>query len=152
MKPLLILLVFLTAGSFSLCGQVAGGNVKYVGSSTQGVITVIADGFGKKKPEAFDNAVRTTFRQLLTRGIAGSFQYKPLLGNKPTEVMVKRKAFFDAFFADKAYNSFLIDQGAGKFSRKTKKKIPNLTVRLDINVSSFRAYLEEQGLVRKFGF
>jgi hypothetical protein len=135
-----------------LSGQEANGNVKYIGSYSKGVITVIADGYGKKKPAAFDNAIQTTFRQLLTRGIADSFQYKPMLGDKPNEVMLKRKACFDAFFAEKAYSSFLINQGAGKFSRKTKKKNANLTVRLEINVSSFRAYLEEQGVVRKFGF
>jgi hypothetical protein len=152
MKPLLTLLLFLTAGSFSLMGQMAGGNVKYLGSSSEGVITVTAEGYGKKKPIAFDNAVRTAFRQLLTRGIAGSFQYKPMLGSKPNAVMAKHQAFFDAFFSDKTYTSFLVAQGAGRFSRKTKKQIPNLTVRLEINVSSLRGYLEEQDVVRKFGF
>jgi hypothetical protein len=112
----------------------------------------MADGFGKKKPEAFDNAVSTSFRQLLTRGIAGSFQYKPLLGSKPHAVMAKHKAFFNAFFADKTYTSFLVAQRAGRFSRKTKKKNANLTVQLEVNVSSLHAYLEEQGVVRKFGF
>ncbi len=140
------------AGSFSLMGQVAGGNVKYLGSYSEGVITVTADGFGEKKPEAFEHAVSTTFRQLLTRGIAGSFQYKPMLGSKPNAVMAKHQAFFDSFFAEKTYTSFLIAQEASRFSRKTKKRIPNLTVRLEVNVSSLRAYLEEQGVVRKFGF
>lgn len=152
MKLLLIFLLFLTAGSSTISGQVPGGNVKYLGSSSEGVMTVTAAGYGKKKPEAFDDAVRATLLQLFTRGIAGSFQYKPMLGSKSSEVMAAHREFFDSFFAGKAYSSFLVAQEAGRFSRKTKKKLPNLTVRLQINVSSLRAYLEEQGVVRKFGF
>lgn len=138
--------------SLSLISQPEMGAVKYLDAPAKGTITVSADGYGKKKTIAFENATQTAFRQLLTRGIPGSFQYKPLLGDQPTKTMADHEAFFSTFFASAGYESFVTSRKVSDFSRRAKKTNPNLTVLLEINVSGLRDYLTENGVLRKFGF
>ena len=145
----LFLLLFCVSSLFS---QSETGAVKYLNAPSKGTITVAADGHGKKKTIAFENATQTAFRQLLTRGIPGSFQYKPLLGDHPTKVMADHEAFFSTFFSSAGYEPFIVSRRAGSFSRRAKKTNPNLIVSLEINVSGLRDYLTEIGVLRKFGF
>lgn len=146
---LVVLLFFCTSSLFS---QPETGAVKYLNAPAKGTITVEAGGLGKKKAIAFENATQTAFMQLLTRGIPGSFQYKPLLGNQPTKIIADHEAFFSTFFSNAGYETFILSRKAGNFSRRAKKTNPNLIVRLEINVSGLREYLTEKGVLRKFGF
>jgi len=145
---LLSLLLFSVSSLFC---QSKTGAVKYIDSPSQGTITVAVDGYGKKKTIAFENATQTAFNQLLTHGIPGSFQYKPLLGDQPTKVMGDHEAFFSTFFSNAGYEPFIISHSAGGFSRRAKKTNPNLLLRVEINVSGLRDYLTEKGVLRKFG-
>ncbi|SEP98128.1 hypothetical protein [Neolewinella agarilytica] len=146
-------LIFVTCLCFGaiVCAQSSTGEVRYVSSPEKGIIVLEANGYGKKKAVAFEDATVKSFKVLLKSGIPGSSQYLPLLGANAHQVYAGKTDFFEQFFADKTYLEFLVDQRRGNFSRRARKTDPNVKVRLAINVPSLRRYLEGAGALRKFG-
>jgi hypothetical protein len=146
-----LLLINIFCVGFCLHGQSDSGEVRYVSSPQKGIIVLDASGYGKKKQVAFEDATIKAFKVLLKSGIPGSSQYLPLLGGNANQVYQGRRAYFDQFFAGKTYLQFLVDQRRGDFRRRARKTDPNVKVRLAINIPALRRYLEEAGVLRKFG-
>lgn len=147
-------LLIISVWSLGLClnAQTETGEVRYVSSPQKGILVLDASGHGKKKTVAFDDATEKAFKVILKNGIPGSSQYLPLLGGNAFQVYQDKAAFFEQFFAEKTYLQFLVEQRRGDFKRRARKTDPNVRVRLAVNVTALRRYLEEAGVLRKFGF
>lgn len=148
-QTLLLFLIFLSTTVFA---QAPTGEARYVASPEEGILVLVADGYGKKKTIAFADATQRAFKVLLESGLPGSFQYQPLLGAGPQRVMADNAAFFTNFYEAETYLQFVVGQRRGDFSRRARKTDPNVSVRLGINVPALRRYLEQAGVLRKFGF
>lgn len=126
------------------------GETTYAGPSEKGTLLVNAQGYGSSKNTALENASRNAFKNLLFKGIPGSYQYLPLLGEKALQVQAQKEAFFKDFFVSKTYEQFILNKEVGKF-RSSGKGQANLLAKLHINASALRSYLEQKQVIRKFG-
>lgn len=147
-----LILPCLLAVATNCFAQSSIGEARYVSSPEQGILVVDASGYGKKKTEAFKDAMQRAFKVLLESGLPGSFQYQPVLGASPGRVIAENSAFFADFYQTETYLQFVVDQRRGEFSRRARKTDPNVRVQLGINVPALRRYLEQAGVLRKFGF
>lgn len=151
MKQILLLLSILLFTTICFA-QSPTGEARYVSSPEEGVLIVMADGYGKKKTVAFSDATKRAFKVLLESGLPGSFQYQPLLGASPQQVIADKASFFRNFYEAETYMQFVVGQRRGDFKRRARKTDPNVSVQLGINVAALRRYLEQAGVLRKFGF
>jgi len=128
------------------------GPVKYTGSSEKGTITVESTGFGEKKPESDANAVATALYILLFRGVPGSAYDLPMI---PDEKEKKDHAVVKALLQG-GYGTFIISDVL-RYTEKRKKKADGakgiLTIHtITFNCEALRRYLEENAVIRKFGY
>ncbi|HEY4334533.1 MAG TPA: hypothetical protein VGM89_01510 [Puia sp.] len=145
------LLLVMLVMSTRLSAQEYGGNVRYSGWSTVGVITVVSDGFGKNIKESNSDALAGAFYTLLFRGLPGSAYELPMVPheeekkNDPTVVALLKGG----------YGSFVMDdrlQGRSKTTKKADGVSGIATTHLvTINCAALRRYLEEKVVIRKFG-
>lgn len=121
-------------------------------SGRDGTITMRATGTGLNRNEAIEDAERKAFRVLLFRGLPGSDQPIALIGSDESAEMTKHKAYFDQFYSEKRYRTFLMSSipvtswaryGCGRRS---------ISVDLKINLNALRRDLEQFDLIRKFGY
>jgi hypothetical protein len=137
--------------SMTLLAQDYGGYVKYSGSSTPGVITVISNGFGKNIRTSTGNALAGAFYTLLFKGLPGSANELPMV---PNEEEKKTDSTIVALL-NGGYNAFVMEDITQNQVKTTKKQDGvtgvSTTHLITINCTSLRRYLEEKSVVRKFG-
>ncbi len=125
--------------------------VKFESSPGPGMITVVSTGFAKKKPESSADAVQNAFHALLYVGIPGSQYELPFLSGEsasPDNAIIKElsmKGYSDFITG----NKLIAEENATKKDEGVKGKMT--THRITINCDGLRRYLEEKGLIRKFG-
>lgn len=135
----------------ALLAQDYGGYVKYSGSSTPGVITVVSNGFGKNSRESSANALAGALYTLLFKGLPGSACELPMV---PHEEEKKNDPAVVALL-NGGYNAFVMED-ITQSQVKTNKKQDGVTGistthLITINCTSLRRYLEEKSVIRKFG-
>ncbi|WP_154859429.1 hypothetical protein [Cyclobacterium xiamenense] len=126
------------------------GEVNFLSKESQAVFLVKSMGYGKNRVEAVANAEKNAFRVLLFRGLPGSDVPLPLVENEAHTRSV-HATYLRHFFAGNRYRSFLM---SSKESSKLTK-IPGgkrIAVDLKINHHSLRRDLEENQVIRKFGY
>jgi len=137
MKFITILLLLTTTG-FLVSAQSSkeySGYVKYEGASAEGTVTVVSTGFGKNRVVSSEDALKQAFNTLLFQGIAGSQYELPMVGPE------KKKDPAIRDLLEKEYRSFVIENNLQQEDKKTRT----------INCEALKRYLENKGVVRKFG-
>jgi hypothetical protein len=151
MKPILfILLVILELQSCSSKMPIYTSEVTYLHKKEQGTITVKSTGYGKSHSEAIIDAQINTFKVILFKGLPGTELNIPLIENEKTATS-EHPEYFQKFFDYNYYQSFIMlsTESSNLIKTKQGKKI---TVDLVINIKSLRIDLEQNQLIRKFGF
>lgn len=123
--------------------------VNYI-SSIDGTVTlrVIGDGSNQK---ALESAEKKAFDVLLFRGVPGSPERLAMVGSNEIDEKAKNSAYFDRFFTEKRYKSFVmaaIPTSAAYKESGAKKSAFDIKV----NTAALRTDLEQNNIIRKFGY
>lgn len=128
--------------------------VKNNSSTEEGTIRIQSTGLGNNLPEAYNNAVENAFSALLFKGVPESIQSTPLI---PDEMKAKSQYpnILACFKDKKCYTQFLTSATKdGNKERVRGSGLLNYEVKSDvtINVRALRTYLEQNNVIRKFGY
>jgi len=124
--------------------------VNVVSEDKHKIIEVRSIGFGDSKESAFYDSEKKAFEILFFRGIPNTSVETPLIGSNESELMNKHSKYFESFFKNR-YKSFIMSISESSPSQKNKGVI-SVVSDIKINILSLKKDLEENGLVRKFGF
>lgn len=121
-------------------------------SGKEGTITMRAIGIGSNQEEAIVDAEKNAFDVILFRGLPESEQKIALLGTNETEEKEKNKDYFNKFYNDKRYKTFVMSSIPTSSLIKYKGGEKSIAIDIKINLVALRKDLEQNNLIRKFGF
>ena len=116
----------------------------------QGTIAVKSTGYGKTQNDAVTDAQKNAFKVILFKGIPGTELNVPLIENE-NEAKSNHDSYFNKLFDQGFYKTFMMSstESSNLIQIKGGKKI---TVDIKINYNSLRKDLEQNQVIRKFGY
>lgn len=124
--------------------------VSFVSKTDEGTVTLRSTGIGKNLLDARENSEINAFKIILIRGIPSSEISSPLLEDE-TKIDTKAAQVLDDFFKLKKFKTFLLSTSEGINIRKEKHKVlADFT--LKVNINSLRRFLEQNNVIRRFGY
>lgn len=126
------------------------GEVNFLYKEAQGTIAVKSAGYGKNQTDAVMDAQKNAFKVLIFKGIPGTELNLPLIENE-NEAKVKHSEYFKKFF-DQAYYKVFIMSSTESSNLIKMKGVKKIMVDVKINYNSLRKDLEQNQLIRKFGY
>jgi len=125
-------------------------DVNFINREQSGTILVKSTGNGKNLNSAVYDAQINAFMVILFKGLPGTELNLPLIENE-TEARSKNKDYFDKFFNQGRFQNFMM---ASTISSDLIKSRENKTISVDIkiNYNSLRKDLEQNNIIRKFGY
>jgi hypothetical protein len=150
LKSILGIIVILGLYSCSPKLQPYSAEVNFLSKEAQGTIAVKSTGYGKNQTEAVEDAQKNAFKVLLFKGLPGTELNIPLIENE-NDAKSKNSEYFNKFFEQGNYKTFMMSstESSNLIKMKGTKKI---TVDVKINYNSLRKDLEQNQLIRKFGY
>jgi hypothetical protein len=130
--------------------QPYSAQVTFLNKDETGTITVNSKGFGKDQNSAILNAQSNAFNIIFFKGIPGTDLNVPLIENE-NDAKTKYPEYFNKFFDQGNYQSFLMSSTLSEDPAKSKGGV-YCSVDLKINYNSLRKDLEQNNIIRKFGF
>lgn len=144
--------ILLILGLYSCSPKIQpySGEVNFLYKEAQGTICLKSIGYGNSRSNAVIDAQKNAFRIVLYRGIPGTELNMPLIENE-NDAKSKNSDYLKRFFDDGNYKSFMMSstESSNLMSVKGGKKI---SVDIKINYNSLRKDLEQNQLIRKFGY
>lgn len=136
---------------YSNISVVLGQNKVNLVSSDKETITLRVTTYASKVRKAIESAEVEAIKAVLFRGVPGSQQKTPLAGANEAAFYKKYPDYFQSFFNEKRYCSFVISSiPQTEFAKDiTKKKC--ITMDIKVNLNALRIDLEQQSIIRKFG-
>jgi hypothetical protein len=127
--------------------QPYSGEVNFLSKEAIGTITVKSIGNGKNQNDAIMDAEKNAFYVILFKGIPGTDLNVPLIENED-EVKSKHASYLKYLFDDTNYKSYIMSSSNLIKIKKNKK----ISLNIKINYNSLRKNLEQNQVVRKFGY
>ena len=124
--------------------------VKFLYKDAPGTIGVNSTGFGKDLNGAITDAQLNAFNIILFKGIPGTELNVPLIDNED-DAKAKNSEYFRWLFDQGHYSNFLMVSNLSTDPSKTDDGY-YVYVDLKINYNSLRKDLEQNNVIRKFGF
>ncbi len=121
-------------------------------SGSDGTITMRAIGIGANQEDAIIDAEKNAFNVLFFRGLPESEQKIALIGTNEAEEKGKHKDYFDIFYKDKRYKTFVMSSIPTSDLIKHKGGKKSISVDVKINLVALRKDLEQFNVIRKFGY
>jgi hypothetical protein len=121
-------------------------------SGNSGTITMRAIGNGQKEQDGISDAERNAFNVILFRGLPESEQKTALVGTNEAEELAKNKSYFDKFYSQMRYKTFVMSSIPVSSLSKQNGISKSLAVDIKINLVALRKDLEQNNIIRKFGF
>ncbi len=118
--------------------------------STDKSVTLRSIGYGKKAAAAANNAEISAVETILFAGAPGSRFASPLIQEDKATIENKYRKFFTAFY-DHAYKDYVETSVVVTAFGKNDLKQKCITMDVCIRVTQLRAFLENNGIIRKFG-
>lgn len=125
--------------------------VNYI-SSNDGTVTVRAVGIGLTTESAIENAEVNVFNVLFFRGLPESEQKTALIGTNETEEMASHKEYFNTFYKGKRYKTFIMSSIPTTNLVRHKGGEKSISVDVKVNLVALKNDLEQNNIIRKFGF
>ncbi|MDX6188396.1 hypothetical protein SGQ83_03465 [Flavobacterium sp. Fl-318] len=147
-----LVLLILISFTYS-CSQkiLPTSEVNYV-SGNAGTITMRTIGNGSNEMEAISEAEKNAINVLLFRGLPESEQKSALVGTHESEEIEKHKTYFEKFYTQKRYKTFFMSSIPVSDFAKQKGGAKSLTLDVKVNLAALRTDLEQNNIIRKFGF
>lgn len=145
---LLIVILFLSS-----CGAKVPMTAEVTYKSyTNEIMNLDVIGYGSSKGDALENAQKTAMDIVLFRGIPNSNLNRPLVGTNESDIKTKNKIYFDAFYNQKRFLSFITYSVNNIPVQKLENNKKGVVATIKINIMSLRKDLEENSIIRKFGY
>ena len=119
---------------------------------SDGTITARAIGVGSTQDDAINDAEKNTFDVILFRGLPNSDQKTALIGTDESEEKVRHKEYFKQFYLERRYKTFLMSSVPTSSLVEYEGGEKSIGVDIKINLISLRKDLEQNDIIRKFGF
>lgn len=147
-KFLFVIIIGLQSCSPKL--QPYSAEVNFIYKEATGTIAVKSTGYGNNQTDAVSDAQKNAFIVILFKGLPGTELNIPLVENE-NEARSKHSDYFNKFFDEGYYKKFMMS--STESSKLIKMKgLNKITVDVKINYNSLRKDLEQNQLIRKFGF
>ena len=126
------------------------GEVNFISKDEQGTILLKSTGYGNNQKEAVEDAKKNAFNVILFRGIPGTELNIPLIEN---EIDAKSKCnnYFQKFFNERYYSTFMMSATESSILMRISG-LKRIKVDIKINYNSLRKDLEQNQVIRKFGY
>ncbi len=153
----LILAVLFILGLYScspkITNQPYSGEVNFLYKEAQGTIAVKSTGYGKSQLEAVTDAQKNAFKVLLFKGLPGTELNVPLIDNE-NEATSKHSTYLNKLFDEGYYKTFMMSstESSNLIKMEGTKGTKKISVDVKINYNSLRKDLEQNQLIRKFGY
>lgn len=147
-KFLFVIIIGLQSCSPKL--QPYSAEVNFIYKEATGTIAVKSTGYGNNQTDAVSDAQKNAFKVILFKGLPGTELNVPLIENE-NEAKSKYSDYFKKFFDDEHYKTFMMSSTESSNLIKMKG-LNKITVDVKINYNSLRKDLEQNQLIRKFGF
>ena len=117
-----------------------------------GLITIRANEYGDKVDDAIAKAKILAIKTILFRGLPTSNQLRtPMIGVDEVKIMKSNSKYFNEFFDNARYESFIISAVVVSDFKKDISNKKAITVDIKINIRALRNDLEVNSILRKFG-
>jgi hypothetical protein len=146
----LVFLVVLPLFLFSCSPVQYSSIVKFENKESVGSYILSATGFSKKSTEAIIDAEKNAFKVLLFKGLPGTDLSVPLIESQST-AEAEHKNYLDRLFNEGGYAAFIMNRNTS-FPIKKIKGGYETSVILKINIQALRKDLEQNKVIRKFGY
>jgi hypothetical protein len=145
-----ILIILFTTYS---CSEklIPSAEVNYV-SGNEGTITMRSIGVGTNQIEAIANAEKIAINVILFRGLPESIQKTALIGTSESEEMDKHKDYFEKFYSQNRYRTFIMSSIPVSNLIKQNGGQKSIAADVKVNLVALRKDLEQNNIIRKFGF
>jgi hypothetical protein len=124
--------------------------VRFESKESSGSYILNATGYSKTQSEAVIDAEKNAFKVLLFKGLPGTDLSIPLVENQ-SKAESENKNYFTQFFDQGGYTSFIMNRNT-TFPVKKIKGGYETNVIVKINLQALRKDLEQNKIIRKFGF
>ncbi len=124
--------------------------VNYGGETEKGTIFLEVVGYGKGWETASEEAEKKVFEVLLFQGLPATAQDKPFVEDEKTSRQ-ENEVFYTTFFQQKKYKNFLMKISSNTKPKKVRKE-KQATFYFKINTDALRKHLENNQIIRKFGY
>lgn len=153
MKLNLFYILTFLAFSLNLCAQKSeySGEVNFV-TEQSGTITVRVIGYGSNIDKAKSDAELKAINTILFLGLPESIQKSGLVVKSEFETTFKNSTYFQSFYGKNGYRNFIMSSIPTTELIKSKGGKKSVGVDIKINVSALRNDLEQNQIIRKFGF
>jgi hypothetical protein len=147
----LVLLVLLSVTYSCSKKTLPTSEVNYL-SGNDGTITMRAIGNGTNQQEAISEAEKNAINVLFFRGLPESEQKIALIGTNESEEIEKHKQYFEKFYTQKRYKTFIMSSIPVSDFAKQNGGAKSLALDVKVNLVALRKDLEQNNIIRKFGF
>lgn len=128
------------------------GEVNFLYKEAQGTIAVKSTGYGSSRTEAVSDAQINAFKVLLFKGVPGTELNIPLIENENDAKSI-HSDYFKKFFEQGNYKKFMMSSTeSSNLININIKGTKEISVDVKINYNSLRKDLEQNQVIRKFGF
>lgn len=121
-------------------------------SGKEGTITIRAIGIGINEQKAIIDAEKNAFNVILFRGLPESVQKTALVGTNENEEKERHKEYFNKFYNEERYKTFVMSSIPVSALIRHKGGEKSISIDININLSALRKDLEENNIIRKFGY
>jgi hypothetical protein len=126
-------------------------NVVYL-SGDRETISMRSTGIGNDEQNAQAGAEISAIEVLFFRGLPNSKQKDPLISIDEEGTKAKYSDYFNKFFNQGRYRTFIISSYAVTSLEKVDNKTKSMAVDVTVNLKALRLDLENHGVIRKFGY
>jgi hypothetical protein len=143
-------LIMMLGGCASTVQPSYTASVDFVSRGAPGTIIVRSSGFGKDAGTAGANAEINAFSVLLFKGLPGTELNVPLVENE-SAARAANPDYFARFFDQGEYRKFMMSSTSSSNPVNVSGGVA-VELRIKINYNSLRKDLEDNQVIRKFGF
>lgn len=149
-----IIITIIMASAFLSCSKKVyaplTAEVNVVSEEAYKTLELRSIGVGDSEEKANYDSEKKAFEILFFRGIPNSSYEKPLIGSDEVSLLKKHQSYFKTFFFER-YKSFVMSAFNASPSQK-QNGIYTSVLDIKINTAALKRDLEDQGIIRKFGF
>ncbi len=121
-------------------------------SEANGVLKLRSTGEGTNVKNAAVDAEINALKLVLFRGVPGSSVVDPLLSTDESKIMNQHQKYFNSFFNEKRYITFIKSSDNAIKIQSNKSNNKRVLLVVEINLQSLKKDLESFGVVRKFDY
>ncbi len=116
------------------------------------IMNVESIGYGSKESDALENAKKNAIDVILFRGVPNSSLNTPLVGTTESVAKQKHESYFEEFYKNRRYSSFITQAISQTPFKKLENGSKGLKATVKVNIQALRTDLENNGVIRKFGY